>query len=449
MADTVNSTPVSDELKPCPLCGMYLRRAVDPRLSGMLEHPPHVHCPISACCFLDTPLLRAAWNRRSSPSEAEADEALTLAKDAGADFVLDSLAKALGVTDWSQQDGSETWDGDVHATLMHLLWGAGVLDRDTNALLFATSEAAETHEAALSDERLRTLEEITQRYKEIEYKPLGRMEKIALRELMTLLTRRTQPSAGEGNLHIIFDGPPSHESGRFVEVENDAGASVRAGEWVERPDGLCDLVIPRATPPDQSKRVERLEAFDECASIAQDCPGITKPNPPSNVDPFWQGVAAAKVAIMQAIRARAMLAAAPASPSVDAPRVKELEWEDDDIADTLCGRYVIQEDGAAATSLQLVLIAQDQADLFHNTLREGLLTVDEAKAAAQADYEARIRSAIAAPSQQEGVTEEMVERARKAYEERGWQLLGSLEENRHQMRAALEAALVDRDRVKP
>jgi hypothetical protein len=44
-------------------------------------------------------------------------------------------------------------------------------------------------------------------------------------------------------INIIFDGPPSHESGRFVEVENDAGESIKAGEWSERPDGLWVLRI--------------------------------------------------------------------------------------------------------------------------------------------------------------------------------------------------------------
>ena len=34
---------------------------------------------------------------------------------------------------------------------------------------------------------------------------------------------------------IRFDGPPGHESGRFVEVERD-GASIRFGEWVEDGD---------------------------------------------------------------------------------------------------------------------------------------------------------------------------------------------------------------------
>ena len=44
-------------------------------------------------------------------------------------------------------------------------------------------------------------------------------------------------------IDIIFDGPPSHESGRFVEVERD-GKSINAGEWVELPGGLWALRIP-------------------------------------------------------------------------------------------------------------------------------------------------------------------------------------------------------------
>lgn len=44
-------------------------------------------------------------------------------------------------------------------------------------------------------------------------------------------------------INIIFDGPPSHESGRFVEVETDDGASINSGEWSEREDGLWSLRI--------------------------------------------------------------------------------------------------------------------------------------------------------------------------------------------------------------
>jgi hypothetical protein len=44
-------------------------------------------------------------------------------------------------------------------------------------------------------------------------------------------------------LCIIFDGPPSHESGRFVEVEDGAGHSIRVGEWKQRPDKLWALEL--------------------------------------------------------------------------------------------------------------------------------------------------------------------------------------------------------------
>ena len=30
-------------------------------------------------------------------------------------------------------------------------------------------------------------------------------------------------------INIIFDGPPSHNSGRFVEVETDSGKSIHKG----------------------------------------------------------------------------------------------------------------------------------------------------------------------------------------------------------------------------
>lgn len=44
-------------------------------------------------------------------------------------------------------------------------------------------------------------------------------------------------------IRVVFDGPPSHESGRFVEVEDAKGKSIDVGEWVERKDGLWSLVI--------------------------------------------------------------------------------------------------------------------------------------------------------------------------------------------------------------
>lgn len=44
------------------------------------------------------------------------------------------------------------------------------------------------------------------------------------------------------DLYVIFDGPPEHESGRFVEVENEQGSAVVSGAvWTERSDGLWAL----------------------------------------------------------------------------------------------------------------------------------------------------------------------------------------------------------------
>lgn len=45
------------------------------------------------------------------------------------------------------------------------------------------------------------------------------------------------------HIDIVFDGPPSHESGRFVEVEDSTGASISIGDWVQRDEFWC-LRIP-------------------------------------------------------------------------------------------------------------------------------------------------------------------------------------------------------------
>ena len=57
------------------------------------------------------------------------------------------------------------------------------------------------------------------------------------------------------HIDIVFDGPPSHESGRFVEVENERGESINFGEWVERPDGYWVLRF-RVADPDLLEELE-------------------------------------------------------------------------------------------------------------------------------------------------------------------------------------------------
>jgi hypothetical protein len=47
----------------------------------------------------------------------------------------------------------------------------------------------------------------------------------------------------ENFIDVVFDGPPSHESGRFVEVEDANGKSIKVGEWIDRGDGCWALRI--------------------------------------------------------------------------------------------------------------------------------------------------------------------------------------------------------------
>jgi len=51
------------------------------------------------------------------------------------------------------------------------------------------------------------------------------------------------------HIDIVFDGPPGPEAGRFVEVEDDAGKSIKFGEWVHRPDGYWVLRLTPSPPP--------------------------------------------------------------------------------------------------------------------------------------------------------------------------------------------------------
>lgn len=44
-------------------------------------------------------------------------------------------------------------------------------------------------------------------------------------------------------INIIFDGPPEHNAGRFVEVETDDGKSLKIGEWIKQKDGFWALRI--------------------------------------------------------------------------------------------------------------------------------------------------------------------------------------------------------------
>lgn len=61
-------------------------------------------------------------------------------------------------------------------------------------------------------------------------------------------------------LHIVFDGPPEHEAGRFVEVENadGTGLSENFGEWVQQDEFWC---LEFDDPRQLRARVEELLGF--------------------------------------------------------------------------------------------------------------------------------------------------------------------------------------------
>ena len=64
-------------------------------------------------------------------------------------------------------------------------------------------------------------------------------------------------------VHVVFDGPPGHDAGRFVECETPDGRSFNAGEWHERSDGFWELRIKCAPP--SSDVAELVEALDKAA----------------------------------------------------------------------------------------------------------------------------------------------------------------------------------------
>ena len=65
-------------------------------------------------------------------------------------------------------------------------------------------------------------------------------------------------------IRILFDGPPSHESGRFIEVENEKGEGISFGEWVQ--EGTLDRDYWVLQFPDNREvNADLLEALEDIA----------------------------------------------------------------------------------------------------------------------------------------------------------------------------------------
>ena len=69
---------------------------------------------------------------------------------------------------------------------------------------------------------------------------------------------------------ILFDGPPSHESGRFVEVEDEHGRSFGAGEWTEQGEfWVLTLTSPRVQADDLRDLLHTLAVEREERRVAE------------------------------------------------------------------------------------------------------------------------------------------------------------------------------------
>jgi len=85
-------------------------------------------------------------------------------------------------------------------------------------------------------------------------------------------------------LYVIFDGPPSHESGRFVEVETADGKSVNAGTW-ENHSGKYWRLGPLYREP-QASRLETGAMTDCCGgNCLMRCPPAAPAATPNEAVP--------------------------------------------------------------------------------------------------------------------------------------------------------------------
>jgi hypothetical protein len=100
--------------------------------------------------YIDPDTADVPWfDKRRGLAEA----AFSAGMDEGVNYVFDNLALALGLTQWVAKDGSESWDGDVYATLMGILYDAKVLDPEDNSRIAtpASGERNAVVEAAARD----------------------------------------------------------------------------------------------------------------------------------------------------------------------------------------------------------------------------------------------------------------------------------------------------------
>lgn len=195
-------------MKPCPTCG-------DNGNVGQIEFPYEerlkhyrwvVHCFM---CGLE--MTSEQWNTR--PIEAQ-------------------LAERLEAAEWELDGARGLGQEDVHAAIISAVNDLPLPDGECD-------EAIEAHRLVthLQSEMFKfKLQLASARRRNEELRESCRVAFQIERSLTSQL-------ASERNrvVDVVFDGPPSHESGRFVEVEDENGCGVAVGEWIDRGNGYWAL----------------------------------------------------------------------------------------------------------------------------------------------------------------------------------------------------------------
>lgn len=161
-------------------------------------------------------------------------------------------------------------------------------------------------------------------------------------------------------IDIVFDGPPSHESGRFVEVENAKGESINAGEWIDRGNGLWALRLstraPEAAPGWQlvPKEPDIAMASEGYLALQGAVGAIALASGDKNVVfNLW----------------KAMLSAAPSAPSVDSG---VSEREKPSLDDALPFGIIDREYGSVYTLARIIAWQEGYALALHGSFTRDL-----------------------------------------------------------------------------
>ncbi len=126
------------------------RQLMDPMPRKDVQLPP----PIGFVARADYDALTeqiADLTAKLEAAEADKREAFEQGRDNAADLILDCIAKALGVTEYTACEGSETFEGDVCGTVYSILKAGDVYDDEDGAV--ASLRAIKAAEAERDDLR--------------------------------------------------------------------------------------------------------------------------------------------------------------------------------------------------------------------------------------------------------------------------------------------------------